>query len=643
MKRRISRVVAVTLVSLTMADPRPALGVLARTARGAQPRTIILEVDAREAPRKILHARMTIPVAPGDLTLSYPKWLPGEHGPTGPILNLAGLKLNAAGHSLSWERDPLEMFAFRCQIPPGATTLDVEFDFLLPIGGDGFTWAASTTAQLAIINWNQVLLYPQGARADDLLYAARLRLPPGWSYGTALRPVRESAGVIEFEPVSLTTLIDSPLIAGAHLRTLTLTSGASPPTVIHLAGDSPEALEMSPKMIADMKRLVGEAGALFGAYHHTEYHFLLALSDHVAHFGLEHHQSSDNRVPERTLLDETLRKVHIGVLSHEYVHSWNGKYRRPADLTTNDYSQPMVGDLLWVYEGLTQYLGNLLAARSGLWSAEEYRQALAVAAASLDHRPGRRWRPLADTTRAAQILYGAPAAWDAWRRGVDFYDEGWLIWLEVDTIIRTETRGARSLDDFCRRFHGGSSGGPMVKPYTFDDVVATLAEVVPFDWRAFFRTRLTTTEPRAPLGGIERSGWRLVYRETPSDFHQAVEQVNRTLDLAYSLGMRLREDGFILDVLPGSVVAQAGLGPGMRLVAVNGRRFAPALLRAALRAAKTSPDPIELLVENDDFYKTYRLAYHDGERYPHLERDPSRPDLLENILAPRWGSVAPPR
>lgn len=634
MKRYISITLSIVTVVLIGSSPRTS-DVLARARAAGQIQPIILEVDAREAPRKILHARLTIPVTPGPLTLYYPKWLPGEHGPTGPILNLAGLKLSAGGQTLSWQRDPLEMYAFRCQIPPGASSLEVALDFLLPVGGDGFTSAASTTAQLAVINWNQVLLYPQGRRADDLLYTVRLQLPSGWRYATALRRARESAGVIEFEPVSLTTLVDSPLLAGAHMRTITLTTEHSPPTFIHLAADSPEALEMSPKMIADLKQLVGEAGALFGAYHHTEYHFLLALSDHVAHFGLEHHQSSDNRVPERTLLEDTLRKIHIGVLSHEYVHSWNGKYRRPADLTTSDYSQPMVGDLLWVYEGLTQYLGNLLAARSGLWSPEEYEQALAVAAAALDHRPGRSWRPLADTTRAAQILYGAPAAWDAWRRGVDFYDEGWLLWLEVDAIIRSETRGARSLDDFCRRFHGGTSGSPTVKPYTFDDLVATLSEIASHDWRGFFTTRLAATTPRAPLGGIERSGWRVVYRETPSDFQQALEEVSRILDLAYSLGLRLRDDGLILDVLPETVAARAGLGPGMRLVAVNGRRFAPHILRAALRVAKTGSDPIELLVESDEFYKTYRLAYHEGERYPHLERDASRPDLLGQILTPR--------
>ncbi|HXF04095.1 MAG TPA: M61 family peptidase [Blastocatellia bacterium] len=641
----MTRYISVTLfiVTVLLIGSFPRTGVLAVARAAGQIPPIVLEVDAREAPRKILHARLTIPVTPGPLTLYYPKWLPGEHGPTGPILNLAGLKLSAGGQTISWQRDPVEMYAFHCQIPAGARSLEVALDFLLPVGGDGFTSAASTTAQLAVINWNQVLLYPQGRRTDDLLYAVRLQLPSGWRYATALRKARESAGVIEFEPVSLTMLVDSPLLAGAHMRTITLTTEPSPPTFIHLAADSPEALEMSPKMIADLKQLVSEAGALFGAYHHTEYHFLLALSDHVAHFGLEHHQSSDNRVPERTLLEDALRKVHIGVLSHEYVHSWNGKYRRPADLTTSDYGQPMVGDLLWVYEGLTQYLGGVLAARSGLWSPEEYEQALAVAAASLDHRPGRSWRPLADTTRAAQILYGAPAAWDAWRRGVDFYDEGWLLWLEVDAIIRSETRGARSLDDFCRRFHGGTSGGPTVKPYTFDDLVATLAEVAPYDWRGFFTTRLAATTPRAPLGGIERSGWRLVYRETPSDFQQALEQVSRILDLAYSLGLRLRDDGLILDVVPETVAARAGLGPGMRLVAVNGRRFAPHILRAALRAARTSSDPIELLVESEEFYKTYRLAYHEGERYPHLERDASRPDLLSQILKPRQTRIATSR
>ena len=399
-----------------------------------------------------------------------------------------------------------------------------------------------------------------------------------------------------------------------------------------IAADSAAALDAPPEVWDHYKSLVDQAQKLFGAHHYRDYHFLYTLSDHVAHFGLEHHESDDSRVGERALVDDTARKQSAGLLPHEYVHSWNGKFRRPAGLATPDYQQPMQDDLLWVYEGLTNYLGFVLTARSGLLTADQDRDDLAITAAALDHTPGREWRNLQDTADAAPELYFSPRAWESWRRSTDFYDEDTLNWLWVDVIIRQQTKGAKSIDDFCHLFHGAPSTGPMVKPYTFDDVVNALNQIAPYDWRGFWTERLTNHGPGAPLGGIEGSGWKVVYDETPSRHGTAVADVPFRSGTRYSLGLELGEDGSIADTIEGMPAAKAGIGPGMKLVAVNGRRFSPEVLRDALKAAKDGTTTIELLVENTDYYKTYKIDYHGGEKYPHLVRDESKPDLLSEIL-----------
>ena len=602
-----------------------ASGSVAQTApRPAPGGTITISVDATDAPRKILHAKLTVPARPGPLTLLYPKWIPGEHGPTGPIINLAGLKLWAGGKPITWQRDSVNMYAFRCVVPAGASAVDVELDFLSPASTDGFSGGASATAQLADISWNQLLLYPQGPTSDSLTYAARLRLPPGWKYGTALPVASESGGTVEFKPVSLTTLVDSPIIAGVHFKKIDLGQGdvlsGAPSHEIDLVSDSAAALEMTPEQVAAYKRLVTEAHALFGARHYQGYRFLYTLSDRVANFGLEHHESSDDRAPERVLIDDTKRKLWAGLLPHEFVHSWNGKYRRPAGLTTPDFEQPMKGDLLWVYEGLTEYLGVVLTARSGLWSPADFMDDLAVTASSMEAMTGRAWRPLSDTTIAAQLLYGAPGEWRAWRRSVDFYPEGELIWLEADVLIREKTSGKKSLNDFCRKFHGEPSGAPAVKTYTFEDVVAGLNEVLPYDWKGFLLARLSSTAG-APLGGITAGGWKLVYNETPSDAFKAGEADSKSTNLRASIGLVVKEDATVADVVPGLAAAQAGLGPGMKVVAVGGRKYSADVIHDAVKATKAAKEPLEILAENGEYYKTYRLDYHGGERYPHLERD----------------------
>jgi predicted metalloprotease with PDZ domain len=610
------------------------LGLLFAASALGQTAPVKIDADVTEASRNILHARLHIPAQPGNLTLLYPKWIPGEHGPTGPITDLVGLKMSVGGKSVEWQRDAEDMFAFHLEVPAGANAVDVALDFLLPPNTGEFSAGGSATPQLVDLSWNQVLLYPQGTNPHDLQYAATLRLPPGWKFGTAL-PVSNSSGpLVQFSPVSLETLVDSPVIAGAHFRTIDLTPGAKPPHSLHIAADSEAALEIKPEDSRHFSHLVAEANALFGAHHYRGYHFLLTLSDHVAHFGLEHHESSDDRLGEKYLVDDDARKLGAILLPHEMTHSWNGKYRRPAGLATPDFAQPMRGELLWVYEGLTDYLGEVLAARSGLWTNQDFREDFALTAAMLDHRAGRTWRPLADTTVAAQLLYFARAEGAAWRRDTDFYPEGDLIWLEADTLIRQESKGLYSLDDFCKKFLGGESGPPKVEPYTFDNVVATLNEVVPHDWRGFFQQRVYAINPRAPLGGIENSGWHLAYTNTVTGMLKSAEGARKFTDMSFSLGLTIKEEGEITDVIPGSPADQAGIGSAMKLVAVNGRRWTPEILRQAVKEAQTGEAAIELLVENSDYFKTCSLNYHAGEKYPYLERNANKPDLLAEILKP---------
>jgi predicted metalloprotease with PDZ domain len=593
--------------------------------------TIAISLDATHAPRKIFHASLKIPATSGELTLYYPKWIPGEHAPDGPVIDLAGLFFRAGGHDLKWRRDTLDGFTIHVEVPAGVNEVDAELDFLSPATFEGgFSAGSSATDKLAVISWNQVLLYPKGWKADEINYTASLKLPEGWKFGTPLPVAGQSANEIHFSTVPLTTLVDSPVIAGEFLKVVPLAQ--DPPTEMDIAADAAADLDAPQEVWDRYKSLVDQAQKLFGAHHYRDYHFLYTLSDHVAHFGLEHHESDDSRVDERALVDDTARKLSAGLLPHEYVHSWNGKYRRPADLATPDYEQPMQDDLLWVYEGLTNYLGFVLTARSGLLTADQDRDDLAITAAGLDHEPGRTWRNLQDTADAAPELYFSPQSWYSWRRGTDFYSEDTLNWLWVDVIIRQQSKGSKSIDDFCHIFHGPPSTGPALKTYTFDDVVNALNQIVPYDWRGFWTERLTTHAPHAPLGGIEGSGWKVVYDENPSDMMSSQAGMYHFVPAAFALGLSLRDDGSISDAIEGELAAKAGIGPGMKVVAVNGRRFSPEVVHDTIKAAKNGTAPIELLVENDDYYKTYKLDYHGGEMYPHLVRDDSKPDLLSDIL-----------
>ena len=610
--------------------------VLVSSLSNAQSSTpsIRLHVDLTDAPRNIYHAQLQIPVRTGDLSLVFPKWIPGNHRPSGPIGALTGIRMEGGGRAVTWQRDSIDMYQLHVTVPSGVDTLEVSLDAITAqdsAGGGG----PAASANLLDLNWNAVVLYPKGTRSDDVMFSPSVTLPAGWKFGSALTVARAAGDEVEFSTVALTTLVDSPLIAGDHFRKVDLSKpGETPTHVMDLVAETNADLAMTDKDLMAFQKLVAETGALFGARHYRHYDFLLTLSEEVGGHGLEHHESNDSVAGERMFLDPDVHMLYATLVPHEFVHSWNGKYRRPAGLATPNYQEPMLGDLLWVYEGLTDYLGNLLGERSGLLTDEQYREALAGTAAMLDHRAGRTWRPLEDTARSVQTLRMMGSQWQNWRRSLDYYPEGELVWLEVDSIIRQQTHGQRSLNDFCKRFHGGESGPPKVAPYTFDDVVRTLNEIAPYDWAQLLNDRVKATSMHAPLGGIERGGWKLVYNDKPNAFSQAAEKIFKGSDFSYSLGFTVGEDGKLDDVIVGSPAYKAGLGPGMKLMAVNGRKWSLSVLHDGIKAAQGSTQPIVLLVENAQFFKEYSIQYHDGEKNPHLERVSGQPDILGEILKP---------
>ena len=599
--------------------------------RAASSAPIRLTVDATHAPERVYHAHMEMAVTPGPLTLFYPKWIQGAHAPVGPINNLTGLKISANGKTVPWQRDGLDAFTFHLVVPAGAPQLDVSFDYLEPGNGRG-----SVTDKLLVLNWHQVVLYPAGAPAAQINFKAKLQLPAGWKFGTALPAESQSGQQIEFQTVALDRLLDSPLVAGEYYRAIDLTAPGEPiHHEIDIVADSEAALAMSPEVQKGFTNLVAESGKLFGARHYRTYHFLLTLSDHTPHFGVEHHESNDSRLPERVFLSPNGAVDAGGLLAHEFAHSWSGKFRRPKDISPPDFQTPLQTALLWVYEGNTSYLGDLLAARSGLWTTEDYRQALASYAASLGPgRPGRTWRPLVDTaTAVAGTFTGgpSPAGWLSWRRGLDYYEEGELLWLEAATVIHEQSHGQKSLEDFFHLFYGGANNGAELKPYTFDELMQHFNKVVKYDWAGFWYERLNSTSAEAPVGGITASGWKLSFTAEPPRGGRISRGIS---DATFSIGLNLGNDGEVTDAIFGGLAFNAGIGPGMKVAAVNGRVFTPEILDDAIKASKDNARPIELLVIADDYYKSVAIDYHGRLRYPHLERIADKPDYLEKLLKP---------
>jgi predicted metalloprotease with PDZ domain len=609
---------------------------LSSVASGAP---IRLDVDASEVGRRVVHVRETIPAGPGRLALHYPKWIPARHRPVGQISNVSGLRVSAKGEALAWKRDDADPFTIHLTVPEGAEAVEVAFDLLLAAGSEGgAAFMTVASPKVLTMNWNDVLVYPKCQRPLELPVRATVRLPERWKFGTAL-PLgdEQERGREAFAEVPLGTLIDSPLLAGEHVRVVKIGTDDEEKARhrVVLACDSPDGLAVPEGTLAAWNKLPAEAAALFGpARPYEHYTFLLGLSNHVPRAGIEHHQSSDNRLSELALVKAADRRAAATLFPHEFVHSWNGKFRRPADMIVPDYQTPQQTRLLWVYEGLTNYLGWLLAARTGLSTPDDAREYLAMTAARMTNSRGRAWRPLDDTAAAASVLFDAPRSWGASRRAVDFYDEGTLLWLEVDVVIRAKTGGAKSLDDFCRAFFGDGKGTPEVKGYKLDEVFAALKAVEPStDWKAHFSRRVEAVADAPPLEGITAAGWKLAFAEKPSELFAAREGLSRGVDLLDSIGLALSAEGAVADVVPGKPATNAGLAPGMKVLAVNGRRYSADGLKSAVANTKTG-GKLELLAESGDFFKTHALDYKGGARYPRLDRTDGQADVLAEIVKP---------
>ncbi len=595
---------------------------------------ITLKVDATDIERHIFAVHENIPVQPGALTLLYPQWLPGNHAPRGPIDGLTGLTMSSNGRQVDWARDPVNIYAFHVQVPAGADRLDLEFQYAAPlVPGEGRI--IMVTPEMLALEWNTVVLYPAGYYASRIDVAPQLTLPAGWQLGTALEIESRSANTVSFKHTSLEMLVDSPVFAGRYFRSIAL----DPAVRLDIVADSPASYEtIRPEQIAVHRKLVQEAYALFGGRHFDHYDLLLALSDHFGDLGLEHHRSSENRRLPGYFFDWDREAVGRTLLPHEFSHSWNGKFRRPAGLATANFNVPMRNELLWVYEGLTTYLEGVLAARSGLWSAEMTRQDWAYMAANMDHnRPGRAWRDVEDTTYQPIVTARRALSWLSWERAEDYYPEGALIWLDVDTNIRELSGDRRSLDDFTRVFFGGADGtlGPVT--YQFADVVHALNGVVAYDWEKFLTQRLHSHGPGAPIEGLARGGWKLVYTDVETEYLRGLEDQRKAVDFMFSLGfdVSIREYGQLTEVLWGGPGYDAGLTAGMILIAVNGREYRPERLREAIVTARNSHTPIELIVKNLDRYRVVHIPYYDGLKYPRLERVEKTEDRLSAIMKPR--------
>jgi predicted metalloprotease with PDZ domain len=614
----------------------------AAPAAGSRSAGIIdLQVDASDVERRILRVTETIPARPGKLVLHYPQWLPGNHAPRGTIDQVAGLRFRANGQEMAWQRDPLDVYRFTVDVPAGVKDVQAEFQVATPQASDQGRIVMS--ANLLNLQWNQVVLYPAGAKVNDLAVRATLRLPAGWQHASALRidPARRAAAGDQhaFAAVPLEVLVDSPLFAGRYFRAVDLTPAGSPPVMLNIVADEAADLAATDAQICIHRALVREAYAALGPPRYDHYDFLLALTENIGGVGLEHHRSSENsQVPAHfRSWDEDIDSRDL--LAHEFTHSWNGKYRRPARLWTPHFNTPMQDDLLWVYEGMTQYYGMVLAARSGLWPQDFARETWAAVAAAFDRkRPGRQWRSLADTTHQPIISSRRPQPWPSWQRAEDYYSESAMLWLDVDTKLRELTKGERSLDDFARSFFAAPASQGWVATYEFADVVRALNAVAPLDWSAFLKARVEGMA-QPVLEGVERAGFRLVYNDQPNKAISDIEKSARRTDHSYSLGLIVGRDNVLSEVVWDGPAFKAGLTGNTTLIAVNGKAYSADALKNAIKAAASGGPLVELIVRNQDRFRTVQIDYRGGLRYPHLEAVAERADALSPVLAPR--TVAP--
>lgn len=619
-------------------QPVPLPSPIAVPADTPYPGTISLVVDFANITDRVLNVHETIPIKARDLTLLYPEWLPGTHSPSNPVAQLAGLVVTANGKRVPWQRDRVDMYAFHIEAPKEATSLEVDFQFLASLDPK----RSRISSKFADITWNSVLLYPAGYFSRDIKFEASLRLPEGWQFACSLDPKSQNGNLVQFKETTLNTLIDSPLYAGAYFKRLDLSTGPDNPVFLDVFADKPADLEITPDELQYHKNLVVEAQKLFNSRHYDRYDFLFSVSDVVSGKGLEHHQSSEDGSRANYFTDWGANVSGRALLPHEYTHSWNGKFRRPADLWTPNFNVPMRNDLLWVYEGLTDYYGNVLAARSGLRTPEQARDVWAQIAANFEISPGRRWRSLEETTMQPIISsHGSiPETWPSWQRSYDYYPESDLVWLDADTKIRELSDGKKSLDDFAKLFFSINNGSYITVPFALDDLVKALNSVQPFDWSGFFRSRVYDVNPSVPEDGFTRGGYRLVYNDTEPEWLKKSENF-RGASFATSLGLSMKSEsgpgnspGSLENVWWDSPAFKAGITPDMQLQAVNDRKYMAAALREAILAAEKNNEPIKLLLKRGDDFLTISLDYHGGMRYPHLERVEATPDRLDAILAP---------
>ena len=614
-------------------------GLFAASPLVAQPQKSPIQItaDLTDAPRKLYHAEVDLPVTAGPLTLTTPQWIPGNHRPTGPVDDITGVVFTVDGKPLPWRRDDVDLYQFHLTIPKGVTTLHAHLDCIV---------TARVTQKMAVLEWEKLLLYPAKTPVRDIPIQPSLKVPAGWGVGTALTPTGGAAWPVpaansttQFAVTNVEQLEDSPIITGQYFHEFALAPEVSPKHYIDVVSDEPEDSNLRPSTLAEIGNLVREADALYKSHHYNHYHFLLTLSDVAGGEGLEHGQSSDNGIGEKGYADDAHQLGESDLLAHEFTHSWNGKYRRPVGLYQPDFATAQQGALLWVYEGMTQYWGNVLAARSGLKSQAQYRDLLAMSAANLDSKPGREWRSTSDTAIAASILRGGNPAWSNWKRGQDYYQEGELLWLDADTLIRQKTDNKKSLNDFVRIFLAkGGNTGPLILPYNFDELVEDLNQVVPYDWATFLHDRVDKINPRADLSGIEQGGYKLVYKDKPSASERMMSAAGSRrgggLNLWYSLGLRANGEGNIVDVRWNGPADKASLAPGEKILAVNGKIFSADALKEAIDAAKGSTQPIHLIVQAENYVSSIDIDYHDGQRYPALERVDGKTDYLDDITKP---------
>jgi predicted metalloprotease with PDZ domain len=601
----------------------------------AQRRPIKITADLSDAPRKLYHAEVDIPVTPGTVSLTTPQWIPGNHRPTGPVSDITGVVFSANGKPLTWRRDDTDLYQFHVTVPAGVTTLHAHLDCIV---------TSRISQKLAVLEWEKLLLYPANTPVKDIPIQPSVIVPKDWGIGTALTPIdgydpqHPKGGTTHYAATTVEQLEDSPVITGQYFHEFALAPEITPKHFIDVVSDEPEDSNLRPAVLVQLNNLVREAQAAYASHHYNVYHFLLTLSNVAGGEGLEHGQSSDNGTDEKTFIDEAHLLADADLLSHEFTHSWNGKYRRPDNLYQDTFAKMQQGSLLWVYEGMTQYLGNVLAARSGLKSQAQYRDLLAMSAANLDYKPGRQWRSTEDTAIAASILRGGNPAWTNWRRGQDYYQEGELFWLDADTLIRQKTNNQRSLTDFLHIFLAkGGNTGPLIVPYDRKELIADLNQVLPYDWATFIHDRIDNINPHADLDGIARGGYKLVFTDKPNPSEKmigATAGARRGGSAWYSLGLRLSAEGLISDVRWGSPADRANIGPGTKVLAVNGNIYSSDALRKAIQDAKGKTEPIHFILQNDTFVRLADIDYHDGERYPALQRIDGTPAYLDDITKP---------